>query len=387
VTVIRFDPWRRLLADWRRRPIGPAIAVGLYGYAFDSVHGLDGDPEERSPLDWALFYARRGMRVFPVKANRKPLTEHGFINATTDEKQIREWWRKWPHADVGWAVPSNVVVTDLDVKHQSDVIAEFERRMGRSCGELETPQASSPTGGLHAIFGANGHKYANAVRVDGCAIDLRTEGGYIVLPGANNGRRWLKSLDTPMADAPDWVPTAGKAKAAPAASFQGAKGADADDPAALVFLDQACAAIRAAKNGEQETTLHRKCFAVGGLVGAGWLKRETAEMRLLDAANAMPAYREPWGDLAAKVLASLGGGSQKPWSPRPVIEIAAGDLAREADEAEHALDRAGLPIFTRNFTLVRPVTEDAPASHNRRTRVTILKSVNVDVMIDPKYRS
>ncbi|HZZ61496.1 MAG TPA: bifunctional DNA primase/polymerase [Roseiarcus sp.] len=384
--------WAALIANWNGRPAAntncrsAANTNGPVVYAYDSVNGPDGDPEERSQLDWALFYARRDMRVFPVAADKKPLTAHGFKDAATEEKQIREWWRKWPYADVGWAVPSDVVVVDLDVKHQKNVIAEFEKRMGCSCADLETPLASSPTGGRHAVFGANGHKYANTVRVDGCAIDLRTEGGYIVLPGATNGRRWLKPLDGPRANAPDWVPTAGnrRAKAAPAPSPNGANGAGGDDPDALAFLEEACTAIGAASNGDQEKTLHRKCYAVGGLVGAKRLRQETALARLWDAAAAMTVYRdnEPWGDLTGKVRASLEAGSQKPWSPRLVIEITGGDLAREADEAEQALSRACEPIFTRNLTLVRAVPHDAPASQDRRTSVTILKTVNVDVMTD-----
>ena len=377
------DPWAMLFANWQDR--SAANANGPVEAAYDSIDGLGVGSDKRSPLDWALFYAGRSMRIFPVKADRKPLTNHGFKEATTDEKQTRAWWRMWTHAEAGWAVPGDIVVVDLDVKHQSDIIQEFERRTGRTCHEIATPQATTPTGGLHLIFKANGHKFGNSVRVDGCAIDLRTEGGYIVLPGADNGRRWLKPLDTPLADAPEWLSTAGKRRAkaaAPVGSSKGPNGAGADDPVALAFLDEACSAIAAAPNGEQEATLHRKCFAVGGLVGAGRLREERARARLIDAANAMHAYGKPWGDLTDKVCASIARGMEQPWSPRPVIEIAGGDLARGADEAEHALARAGLPIFSRNFTLVRPVTEDAPASHNRRTRVTILKPISVDIMID-----
>ena len=50
-------------------------------------------PNSDSPLDWALAYAAAGLAVFPVGAEKRPLTEHGVKDATTDEAQIRGWWR------------------------------------------------------------------------------------------------------------------------------------------------------------------------------------------------------------------------------------------------------------------------------------------------------
>jgi hypothetical protein len=58
-----------------------------------------------SPLEYALAYAREGFAVFPCKPRDKkpPLTAHGFIDATRDEAQIRQWWTRWPNANVAIA--------------------------------------------------------------------------------------------------------------------------------------------------------------------------------------------------------------------------------------------------------------------------------------------
>ena len=50
-------------------------------------------------LEAALGYATRGCPVFPV-IDKKPRTEHGFHDATTDPATIRGWWERWPDAGI-----------------------------------------------------------------------------------------------------------------------------------------------------------------------------------------------------------------------------------------------------------------------------------------------
>ena len=87
-------------------------------------------PDSDAAVDWALAYAAASMAVFPVKADKKPLTIHGFRDAVVDETQIRAWWRMNPHADIGWAVPAEVVVVDLDNKSGGDGFKDFMAREG-----------------------------------------------------------------------------------------------------------------------------------------------------------------------------------------------------------------------------------------------------------------
>ncbi len=84
-------------------------------------------------LDAALAYAARGWPVFPlhsptldgkcdclktdcISPAKHPWTEHGFYDATTDKALIREWWNRWPSANVGIRTGeySGIVVIDLD---------------------------------------------------------------------------------------------------------------------------------------------------------------------------------------------------------------------------------------------------------------------------------
>jgi hypothetical protein len=67
---------------------------------------------------------------------------------------------------------------------------------------------------------------------------------------------------------------------------------------------------------------------------------------------------------------------------RPVISIVAGELPRVVDEAERALLAAGTPIFSRGDSLVRPVTEEAPASRGRMTMVARFRAFCPDGLVD-----
>ena len=47
--------------------------------------------------DAAGLFAAEGVPVFPcVPGGKRPLTGHGFHDATTDTAQIRTWWQRWP---------------------------------------------------------------------------------------------------------------------------------------------------------------------------------------------------------------------------------------------------------------------------------------------------
>jgi Bifunctional DNA primase/polymerase, N-terminal len=84
-------------------------------------------------------------------------------------------------------------------------------------------------------------------------------------------------------------------------------------------LERACAAIRGAANGDQESTLNRESFSIGQLVGAGILDRATAINRITAAAQSMPSYdpRRPWTprEVLAKVNRAFGQGLSRPRHP------------------------------------------------------------------------
>src|SRR5262249_33708188 len=65
-----------------------------------------------SPWLEALKLARKGIPVFPCinkpgeDADKRPLTPHGFKDASADGNLVHEWWTRWPDALV--AIPPAV---------------------------------------------------------------------------------------------------------------------------------------------------------------------------------------------------------------------------------------------------------------------------------------
>ena len=59
----------------------------------------------RTPQEEAAHrYADHGWFVFPAAPGGKvPMTEHGYLDATTGHKQIQNWWRGEPNANVAIA--------------------------------------------------------------------------------------------------------------------------------------------------------------------------------------------------------------------------------------------------------------------------------------------
>jgi hypothetical protein len=274
-------------------------------------------PMSGAAVDWALAYAAAGMAVFPVAANGIPIISkaeggNGFKDATTGPDQIRAWWKRWPFADIGWAVSAGVVVVDLDVKKGKRGLKDFFDREGIDPDDVETPIAVTPSGGRHLVFDDLGNPYPNSTATFGTGIDLRSAGlGYIVLSRAGNGREWLKPLSTPLAPAPEWLPVkpperpAGEAK-----PFTGEASADA-----LAALDEACRAIAAAPSGSQNSALNGQAYHIGRRIGGGQLDEGHAIAALSDAAARMQPPGNPSRNLD-KIKCAIAAGRAKPWEER-----------------------------------------------------------------------
>jgi hypothetical protein len=136
-----------------------------------------------SPLGQAaLHYAERGLYVFPlVPRDKKPLTEHGYKDATADPAIIHAWWQRWPDANIGLDCGrSGLVVIDLDGAEGLHSWATLAVALELN---QKTRAARTGGGGLHLYFAApDGVHIGNSAGKLGEHIDVRGEGGYVVMP-------------------------------------------------------------------------------------------------------------------------------------------------------------------------------------------------------------
>jgi hypothetical protein len=158
---------------------------------------------ELSPLGTAaLSYARRGVAVFPCvsaeppdpdpKRRKRPLTKHGFKDATTDQAKIHEWWSRWPNANIG-CEPGRTGhhLLDIDPANGGN---ETWKRLVAEHGDIATHEVATPNDGRHLYLKLTGEPMACTQL--GPGIDTRGEGGYVLLPPS----RILRSDDTGFAE-------------------------------------------------------------------------------------------------------------------------------------------------------------------------------------------
>ncbi|MHB1063611.1 MAG: bifunctional DNA primase/polymerase [Georgenia sp.] len=129
--------------------------------------------------------AAAGVPVFPcVPGGKRPLTEHGFHDATTDPNQVQAWWRKHSTANIGvpTGAPSGVVVVDVDVHGPVNGFPAFEsaHRAGLVSGWQFL--VTTPSGGMHAYYPATPGKAQRSWQAARAGIDFRGDGGYILVP-------------------------------------------------------------------------------------------------------------------------------------------------------------------------------------------------------------
>ena len=181
-------------------------------------------------LEAALYYAARGWRVLPVWwpvhngrqtvcACRRADCQHpgkhplgkpggatrGVHSATTDEGIIREWWSKWPKANIGIATGDGLTVIDVDPRNEGDVtLADLERAHGRL---PDTVEVVTGGGGRHVYLQGN-----VPTTVLGPGLELKGPGSFVVAaPSLHaSGRRYEWDLsshpdDVAIAPVPTWL--------------------------------------------------------------------------------------------------------------------------------------------------------------------------------------
>jgi bifunctional DNA primase/polymerase-like protein/SLOG family YspA-like protein len=238
----------------------------------------------------ALGYAKRGWPVFLLGRSKRPLanciactdagsahdpqacrclTCHGFYAATTDADRLTAMCRAAPRGMLALrtGTAAGVVVVDIDPDHG-----------GRLDPALmpETACVATGSGGWHLYYRHPGPAVPCSQARLGEGIDVRGDGGYVVLPPSAHPRtgrpyRWVGAR--PMVEMPppliEVCQPPVKAPAAPAPTgptpLRAAGGISS--PAALLAAH--LYAVRQARPGTRRTTLYGAARGVARMVAAG----------------------------------------------------------------------------------------------------------------------
>lgn len=316
-------------------------------------------------LDAALAYAAEGTPVFPcIPGGKKPLTEHGFHDATTDEATIRRWWADEPEANVAFSPHSvGLSVVDLDGPEPA---AAWDVAVLENGGTTDTKTVLTPReGGVHLYY--EGELPPTQSKL-GFHIDTRGRGSYALLPpSVIDGRstpdeaawgsyRYLKS--PPPAPVPEWIIPFLAALKKDKIKASGAAGLDEPGNVARAerLLRDYVARNHVAVEGEGGNT---RTFAVACEVQNFGVSPETAFKLLSDIWN--PACVPPWDDADLETLvanaASYAENEAGAWAvgaPSEVFGSVLGSLG--LDEPEEPRRSRFHPMSMRELAALPPPT-------------------------------
>ncbi len=151
--------------------------------------GKNGEGSELSYLDETPRFIRQRKPIFPVdRATKKPAVEWKVYQDRPPSKaEIMEWQRNKPGANIGMATGhlSNVVVIDCDS-------TESINRFINSYPEAQCTRQVATGRGRHFYFQHCDGVRNDAGRLLGAGIDVRGEGGFVVVPPSThaNGKQY-----------------------------------------------------------------------------------------------------------------------------------------------------------------------------------------------------
>jgi hypothetical protein len=161
-------------------------------------------------LNTALQFADNGWPVFPCNPmDKRPLTKHGFKDATFNAATIKSWWAQWPNAMLG--VPmgkvSGIFCVDLDRKQGGDDgVASWQVLVAQHGPAPNTRTHVTPSTGQHYIF-----RFQSGIRNIplgklASGIEIKGEGGYIIMPPSKmaDGREYHGN-EAEITAAPAWL--------------------------------------------------------------------------------------------------------------------------------------------------------------------------------------
>ncbi|MGI5215345.1 bifunctional DNA primase/polymerase [Plantactinospora sp. CA-290183] len=293
----------------------------------------------------ALEYAAAGVPVLPLHAPtatgcdcgrpdcdrpgkhprwHRTLLRHGLHDATTRPDRIRQWWARWPGANLGLRTGIRFDVCDIDGRAG---LAALRDRLGDR--PVPGPVVRTGSGGWHVYLAPTGTGNRAGLLP---GVDWRGVGGYVVVPPSRHASgahyRWVRPLATPLADCPAALarllfppPVHGISGGGAGEPVHGIPGGSAGvrpgiavpvrhpDRYASAALTAEANAVAGARVGTRNDTLYRAAYHLGQLAGADLLDVHDIDLALTDAARRAGLGRR---ETAATIRSGLRAGHRRP---------------------------------------------------------------------------
>lgn len=258
-----------------------------------SAGGRDVEAVITEKLTWAERYLTRGWKLFILDRSKVPyrncrpcneadwthdrescqcLTCHGFYAATADIERIQRMLRLHPDGVLTLRCGQASGVIAIDAEDDADeegmptgldVLDQWESWTGGTFSLPPTLTARSASGGLHLIYAIpEGARIKSMGRVLP-SVDIKAEGGYVLLPTPGTTRSWLLDNGRPRvptqatAELLDWLIRAkGTGKRRGTADGERGRG-EQERP---VGYDFEVAVKDGARSGERDVFFNDLCF-------------------------------------------------------------------------------------------------------------------------------
>jgi hypothetical protein len=278
-------------------------------------------------LTAALTAADRGWPVFMLGRSKRPvancdtcrdtphdpaacghLTCHGFYAASTDPDRIAAMVAAVPAGQlaVRTGAVAGLVVIDVDPAHGgNDSLAELVARQLVP----RTPWVRTGSGGVHLYYRHPGREIASRPMPNRAGIDVKADGGYVVLPPSIHHRtrqsyQWGSGPADPIEMPPALITaclpaTPAESSTRMAGPIRTTRAGGISNPEGL--LTSTLNAVRNAPEGKRRTTLYGAARGLARMVAAGAISHA-------DAIAALTAVGQQVDQTARDIRAAIAGG-------------------------------------------------------------------------------
>lgn len=226
-----------------------------------------------SNLEYALKYAKAGWKLHPCKVDKTPYLNDWPNVATSDPEQLTRWWAQWPDASIGCATGEASGHWVLDADGEEGI---------KQAQEMNLPitlTSRTGGGGLQFFFISNGTEIRNSAKKVASHIDVRGNGGYVILPPSSHpsGNKYFWEKKTKIVAAPEWLVE--KVKKQPEKTVTHLPGETTRYGQAALVNEMAI--LSSASHGARNDALNTSAYNLGTLIACGELDENQARNGLL----------------------------------------------------------------------------------------------------------